>query len=204
MRNFHPLFLHILSVPFSPSSGIPIIHMLDLVFHKSQGTLSFFFIHSSDCITSVNWFSSSLTFFFFFCLAQLFPAMNISPRLFYFFFFPQISVWFFFIISNLLIVRRYSPALGFLLLLLRHGFLFSSLNISETAGLRPFSCLLTKSCLTLPNPMDCSTPGFPALHHLPELAQTHVHWVGDAIQPSRHLSFPSPPAFNLSQHQNLF
>ena len=53
-------------------------------------------------------------------------------------------------------------------------------------------------------PMDCSTLGFPVLHHLLELDQTHVHWVGDAIQPSHPLSSPSPPAFNLSQHQGLF
>ena len=52
--------------------------------------------------------------------------------------------------------------------------------------------------------MDCSMPGFPVLHHLPELAQTHVHWAGDAIQPSHFLSSPSPPAFNLSQHQGVF
>ena len=49
--------------------------------------------------------------------------------------------------------------------------------------------------------MDCSTPGFPVHHQLPELAQTHVHWIGDAIQPSHPLSSPSPPVFNLSQHQ---
>ena len=52
--------------------------------------------------------------------------------------------------------------------------------------------------------MDCSTPGFPVLHHLPDLAQTHVHWVGDAIQPSHPLSSPFPPAVNLSQEQGLF
>ena len=52
--------------------------------------------------------------------------------------------------------------------------------------------------------MDCSMPGFPVHHQLPELAQTHVHWVGDAIQPSHPLFSPSPPAFNLSQHQSLF
>ena len=52
--------------------------------------------------------------------------------------------------------------------------------------------------------MDCSMPGFPVHHHLPELAQTHVHWVSDAIQPSHPLWSPSPPAFNLSQHQGLF
>ena len=60
------------------------------------------------------------------------------------------------------------------------------------------------SCLTLCNPMDCSTPGLPVHHQLPELTQTHVHCVGDAIQPSHPLSSPSPPAFNLSQHQGLF
>ena len=59
-------------------------------------------------------------------------------------------------------------------------------------------------CLTLCDPMDCSTPGFPAHHLLPELAQTHVHWVGGAIQPSHPLSSPLPPAFNVSQHQGLF
>ena len=66
-----------------------------------------------------------------------------------------------------------------------------------------FCCSVTQSCLTLCGPMDCSTPGFPVLHHLLKLAQTHVHWVGDAIQPSCPLSSPSPPAFNLSQHQGL-
>ena len=59
------------------------------------------------------------------------------------------------------------------------------------------------SCLTLCDPMDCSTPGFPVHHQLLGLAQTHVHWVSDAIQPSYPLSSPFPPAFNLSQHQGL-
>ena len=52
--------------------------------------------------------------------------------------------------------------------------------------------------------LDCSTPGFPVSHYLPEFAQIHVHWVSDAIQPSHPLSSPSPPALNLSQHQGLF
>ena len=52
--------------------------------------------------------------------------------------------------------------------------------------------------------MDCSTPGLPVHHQLLGFTQTHVHWVGDAIQPSHPLSCPSPPAFNLSQHQGLF
>ena len=61
---------------------------------------------------------------------------------------------------------------------------------------------VTQSCLTLCNPMDCSTPRLPIHPWLPELAQTHVHWVGDAIQPSHPLSSPSP-VFSLSQHQCL-
>ena len=59
-------------------------------------------------------------------------------------------------------------------------------------------------CLTLCDPMDCSMPGFLVHHQLPELAQTRVHRVDDAIQPSRPLSSPSPPAFNLSHIQGLF
>ena len=59
-------------------------------------------------------------------------------------------------------------------------------------------------CLTLCNPMDCSSPGFPVHHQLLEATQTHVHCVGGAIQPSHPLSSPSPSAFNLSQHQGLF
>ena len=64
--------------------------------------------------------------------------------------------------------------------------------------------VVTQSSPALWNPMDCSTPSFPVLHHLLELAQTHVHRVGDAIQPSHPLSSPSSPAFSLSQHQGLF
>ena len=58
--------------------------------------------------------------------------------------------------------------------------------------------------LTLCNPMDCSMPGSSVLFYLPECAETHVHWVGDAIQPSHPLSPPSLLALNLSQHQGLF
>ena len=63
---------------------------------------------------------------------------------------------------------------------------------------------VVQSCLTLYDPMDCSTPGLPVHHQCLELTQTHVHRVGDAIQPSDPLSSPSSPAFNLSQHQGLF
>ena len=65
-------------------------------------------------------------------------------------------------------------------------------------------CLVAKSCLTLCDPTDCSTPGFFVLHYLLELAQTRVRWVSDAIQPSHALLPPLPFAFNLSWHQGLF
>ena len=63
---------------------------------------------------------------------------------------------------------------------------------------------VSQSCLTLCDPMNRSTPGLHVHHQLPESTQTHVHWVGDAIQPSHPLSAPSPPAPNPSQHQSLF
>ena len=63
---------------------------------------------------------------------------------------------------------------------------------------------VTQSCPTLCDPMNRSTPGLPVHHQLPESTQTHVHWVGDAVQPSHPLLSPSPPALNLSQHQGLF
>ena len=63
---------------------------------------------------------------------------------------------------------------------------------------------VTQSCLTLCDPMDCSTPGLRVHHQYLELAQTHVRQVSDAIHPSHPLSSPSPPAFSLSQHQGLF
>ena len=59
-------------------------------------------------------------------------------------------------------------------------------------------------CPTLCDPMDCSTPGLPVHHQLMVFTQTHVHRVGDVVQPSHLLSSPSPPTFNLSQHQGLF
>ena len=66
------------------------------------------------------------------------------------------------------------------------------------------SVQFSQPCLTICDPMDCSTPGFPVLHHLPELAQAHVLWVCDAIQPSHPLLSLSTPSFNLAQHQGLF
>ena len=63
---------------------------------------------------------------------------------------------------------------------------------------------VTQSCPTLCDPMDCSTSGFPVHHQFLEFTQTHVHRIHDAIQPSHPLLSPSPPVFNLSQHQSLF
>ena len=63
---------------------------------------------------------------------------------------------------------------------------------------------VVQSCPTLCNPRNHSTPGLPVHHQLQEFTQTHVHWAGDAIQPSHPLSSPSPSAFNLSQHEGLF
>ena len=78
--------------------------------------------------------------------------------------------------------------------------LYTSSN--EEIKVSQFSSV-AQSCLTLCDSMDCSTPGFPVYHQLSELTQTHVHWVGDVIQPSDPLSSPFPPSFNLSQHQGL-
>ena len=65
-------------------------------------------------------------------------------------------------------------------------------------------CSVAKSCPTLCGPKDCSTPGFPVPHHLPEFTQVHVLWIGDTIQLSHPLSPSSPSAFTRSQHQSLF
>ena len=65
-------------------------------------------------------------------------------------------------------------------------------------------CSVAQSCSTVRNPMKCSMPGLPVYHQLPESTETHVHWGGDAIQPSHPLLSPSPPVLNLSQHQGLF
>ena len=77
------------------------------------------------------------------------------------------------------------------------------LNNNNAAISVQFSSV-AQSCLTLCDPMNCSTPGLPVHHLLLEFTQTHAHRVSDAIQPSHPLSFPSPPALNPSQHQGLF
>ena len=92
------------------------------------------------------------------------------------------------------------PSLGFS----RQGH-WSGLPFPSPVGLLAvFYCSVSKSCLTLLNPMNCSTPGFPVPHHLPEFAQVRVQWIGDAIQPSHPLPSSSPFVFSLSHHQGLF
>ena len=88
---------------------------------------------------------------------------------------------------------------------------FSSVAETRIEAINSIECLSSvqfssgaQSCLILCDPMNRSMPGLPVHHQLPEFTQTHVHWVGDAIQPSHPLSSPSPPALNPSQHQSLF
>ena len=85
---------------------------------------------------------------------------------------------------------------------MRHTILTNE-KIKAYDHLNQFSSV-AQSCQTLCNPMNHSMPGLPVHHQLPEFTQTHVHWVGDAIQASHALSSPSPPAPNPSQHQSFF
>ena len=86
----------------------------------------------------------------------------------------------------------------------RHFHSFTSLLLWPRHLILLGSCSGPQLFMALCDPMNCSMPGFPALHHLLEYAQTHVHWIGDDIQTSHSLSSHSPPAFNLSQHKGLF
>ena len=88
------------------------------------------------------------------------------------------------------------------IVILQEGHWWQIRNKESFPFISQFSSVV-QSCLTLCDPMDCSMPGLPVHHQLPELAQIHVHLVGDAIQPSHPLSSPSP-TFNFSQHQDLF
>ena len=81
--------------------------------------------------------------------------------------------------------------------------LLGQMSGPETVSSVQFSSV-SQSCLTLCEPMNCSTPGLPVHHQLPEFTQTHAHWVSDATQPSHPLSSPSPPAHNPLQYQGLF
>ena len=95
--------------------------------------------------------------------------------------------------NNYFILKTFSKGTGLSKLLYNIFFLMSLIQFSSVA----------QSCLTLCDPMDCSTPGLPVRHQFPEYTQ-NVHRVSDAIQPSHPLLSASPPTFNLSQHQDLF
>ena len=101
---------------------------------------------------------------------------------------------------------RCNPVLGVLFLSMKNGIDKPKSGHWEYTATRchSISSVQSLSRFWLCNPMDCSTPGLPVHHQLLEFTQTHVHWVGDGIQPSHPLSSTSPPAFNLSQHQGLF
>ena len=88
--------------------------------------------------------------------------------------------------------------------ILVHGRIWENLLMTISEYCWGYHCSIAQSCPTLCDPMDCSTPGFLVLHYLPEFAQIHVHWVGEAIQPFHPLSSASPPALNFSQHHRLF
>ena len=97
-----------------------------------------------------------------------------------------------------------SVILFFLMELSLRDWYSSLLSLSFSCSLSRFLfqfSSVAQSCLTLCNPMDCSTPGLPVHHQLPEF--THVHWVNDSIQSSQPLSSPSSPTISLSQHQGL-
>ena len=87
---------------------------------------------------------------------------------------------------------------------LRFTFLKFSVSFKLKIISIQFSSVQSLSPVWLCDPMNCSTPSLPIQHQLPEITQTHVHWVSDVIQPSHPLSSLSPLAFNLSQHQGLF
>ena len=76
--------------------------------------------------------------------------------------------------------------------------------VSHPCRIICFCCVFAQYCPTVHDPKDYSMPSFPVLHYLLEFAQTHVHWINDAIHPFHPLSSPSPPTFSLSQHQGLF
>ena len=177
------------------------------------------FIISISSWFSLERFSKNLSISFqviYFIAIQLFILFSYNP--FYFctvcfnlsFFissFADLILLFFFLIRlakglPIVFIFLKNQILVLLVLLLFLAFLFH-LFMLGSLWLFQFSSV-SQSCLTLWDPMNHSMPGFPVHHQHLESNQTHVHWVGDAIQPSHPLSCLSPPALNLSRHQGLF
>ena len=115
----------------------------------------------------------------------------------------HLTIWLILHTTSLFSNHLYSFLNFFPSTFIRFVLFFFLFFFNQTSWAEQFSSV-AQSCLTLCDPMDCSTPGFPVHHQFLELAQTHDHRVSDAIQPSLPLSSPSLPAFNLSQHQGLF
>ena len=163
----------------------------------SSSQLNFWWMLSLDIVT-VTSFLSFLSFIFSYQSLITTAPLKISCL----FFSRQILRFKFFFLSFLSSFNNMYPGENFFLFILfgicrawLYGLIsFVSFQFSPVAQL----------CLTLCDPMNHSTPGLPVHHQLPEFIQTHVHQVGDAIQPSHPLSSPSPPASNPSQHQSLF
>ena len=88
--------------------------------------------------------------------------------------------------------------------ILVHGRIWENLLMTISEYCWGYNCSIAQSCLTLCDPMDCSTPGFLVLHYLPEFAQMHVHWVGEAIQAFHPLSSASPPALSFFPASRTF
>ena len=124
-----------------------------------------------------------------FVLPEVFSPLQVLRRVFHLFL--KANTWALVFDRNSLFLRGLSALLG-------------SLRYESTLRISVQFSSVTQSCLTLCDPMDYSVPGFPVHHQLLEFTQTHVHWLGGAIQPSHPLPCPSPPTFNLSQHQGLF
>ena len=143
-------------------------------------------------------------FVLFFLSPVLCPLFLFLPLVSFLFVWKQVLQW-----SPSLHLPHYTPLFLVFSNTTAQGLTDSGLSsVSSVAQSEPTDNLLSSvqllSLVLLCNPMDCSTPGFPVHHNFPELSQTHVHQVGDAIQPSHPLLSPSPPAFNLSQHQGVF
>ena len=159
--------------------------------HKHTYSNTLLVLFWINCYQIINKKKSFLKFYLHLFLLQHSSILCVVPN-----FWPMLFTYFlnnFFL--TCLIKQVYWQQIQSLFVLLRKSlFSFTSVKFS----------LVTQSCPTLCHPMDCSMPGLPAHHQLPKFTQTHVHWVGDAIQPSHRLSSPSPPALNLSEHQGLF
>ena len=121
------------------------------------------------------------------------------------------TIWWKFYLKSIKLFLQFCQTSGMFVGISMFSILFQCLCLSHhhyhtvtiISSISQFSSV-AESCPTLCNPRDCSTPGLPVHHQLPKFTQTHVHWVGDAIQPSQPLSSLSPLAFNCSQHQGLF